>query len=627
MSRLDGNIINNIKLLSLDIIKECKCGNPKLSFIAPQIISTLFLKHLNFDKNNPNWINRDRVIVSNELLPVMYSTMHMMGFDISLDNLKEYNKFNSSTIGFGNINSTGIEVGSLISGDVISTSIGISLGERYLESLIKKKNAKCNLIDFRTYCICTYKELLTGLAYESLSFLKKEKLNKLTFIVINDNDYKEENLTEKYTAMKLNVINLNDNDCGSIDEAIDDAKDSKKPTIIFVSDISKEHKLFDANNGHINILREKYKLNESFSVDSTCYDRINKTLDKRLSKIILKWNNIKNEYNNDLIIDGIVKLLERKTNKISFKADNLKINDNYEEELIIGNNKIFNVLASKSPFILNLSASESKLMIKNEDINRNIIFDGLNLAMGGIANGLASLGFRVFVSAPLKDSNILRPFIVFSTRYNLAVNYVFCNGAFLNTYDNNGLSPLDEINSLRLIPNLINFRPADINEIIGIYSIIANYKKSYTIILSNEKRGILTGTNSNYVIAGAYRLKREKGEANGILLASGTEVDLALKVSEELLPYGIDLRVVSIPSIELFEMQNERYKCSLIPKELKTFIIEIGSNTLWLKYTEKDCIFGVDDYTISGDKEELLRYYKLDVDSIKTKIIEIMKNN
>ena len=266
-------------------------------------------------------------------------------------------------------------------------------------------------------------------------------------------------------------------------------------------------------------------------------------------------------------------------------------------------------------------------MIKNEELNRNINFDGLNLAMGGIANGLAALGFRVFVSSPLKDSNTLRPFILFSTRYNLAVNYVFYNDTFLNTYENNGISPIDEINSLRLIPNLINFRPSDINEIIGVYNVISNYKKCYTIILGNEKRRILTGTNSKYVLAGSYRIKREKGEANGILLASGTEVSIALKVAEELLPYGIDLRVVSIPSIELFEMQNERYKCSLLPKELKTFVIEFGSDTLWLKYTTRECIFGVNDFTTSGTKEELLKYYKLDIDSIKTKIIEIMKNN
>lgn len=637
MSKLENNIVNNIKLLSLDMILEGKCGNPELSFCVPQTFAALFLKHLKFDKKNPKWINRDRVIISNDLLPTMYATMHMMGFDISLDNLKDYNKFKSNTKGFCDLNTLGIDSGNLINGDTIPSSVGVALGERYLESLIKLENPKCDLINFRTYCICTYKELLNGISLESLLYLSNEKLNKLTFVVIKDKNIKDDNLTDKYTNLRFNVILLNDNDYGSIDEALEEAKDSKKPTIIFINSTSKEYKNSineeKLNSEHIISLRQKYKLEGNFTIDNSCYEGINKALDKRLNKVIEKWKNIKNEYKDNLKIQDIINLLENNDFKLSFNADNLKINDNYDEELVIGNNKIFNVFASKSPFVLNLSKDHNQFINKAEIMNyshptgRNIVFEHNTLAMGGIANGLASLGFKVFVASPLIESSTLKPFITYSTRYNLAVNYVFYNDSFLNSYKNRGISCLDEINSLRLISNLINFRPADINEIIGVYNIIANYKRCYTIILGEEKAKKLEGTNQKYVMAGAYRIKRERGEANGVLIASGTEVGLAIKVAEELLPYGIDLRVVSAPSLEMFEMQNDRYRCSLLPSELKTFVIEFGSNNLWQKYTDKECIFSVNDYVTSGTKEEVLKYLKLDLDSIKTKIIEVMKNN
>ena len=267
-------------------------------------------------------------------------------------------------------------------------------------------------------------------------------------------------------------------------------------------------------------------------------------------------------------------------------------------------------------------------MDKNNPTGRNISFGKRILAMGGISNGLATLGFKVFVSCPLINSELLKPFIKMSSYNNLSVNYVFTNDSFVNPCENNGFSVVDEINSLRLIPNLINFRPSDINEIIGVYSILANYKKSTTIIIGSEKTQKLTGTNPKYVVAGAYRIKREKGEANAIIIASGKEVEVALKVAEELFPYGIDLRVISMPSQELFELQSERYRFSLIPDYLKVFTLEYGESSLWNKYaTNKEYILGINNFLNNGSKEELLKQHKLDIDSIKTKILELMKSN
>lgn len=650
MSKLDNNVINNIKMLSLDMIKEAGSGNSYLSFNSASIFCALYMNHLKFAKDNSKWINRDRVLVSNEFLPAYYATLHIFGYDISIDSLKEYKKYNSITPGFASITNPFVEINSQMTGDVAASSVGIALGERYLENLIKIEKPKCNLIDFNTYCICTYSDIMNGLGYESLAYAGKERLNKLILIVIKDELLKDSSNDEayiddldKFKLLGYNIIEIKGTNLSLVDEALDEAKESKKPSIILLNTYSKKNEfVFEYNkpltNEDLNMLRGKYKIDIPFNIPEDIYTDINIHLDKRLNKLLNKWQVIKNNCLEDLKLKEVIDFLEKRELKIDFNVDKIQINDNYEEDLIIGNSKIFNIFAKKSPFILSASndnfyynknnITTSDYMSNENPIGRNINFGKRTLALGGICNGLASLGFKIFVNVPLFDSNILKPFIKFSARANLPIIYQFTNDTFLNTYEAMGINAYEELNSLRLIPNLVNFRPADINEIIGVYSILSNYNKPFTMTIGSGKMKKLPGTNPKYVVAGAYRVKREKGEATGTIIATGTEVSVALKLADELLVYGIDLRVVTMPSTELFELQKDRYKFSLIPKELKTFVIEFGETTLWNKYaTSEEYILGITKNSESGTKEELLNYHNLDMDSIKTKIIELMKNN
>lgn len=654
MSKLDVNAINTIKLLGINMIKEAGTGDSGIVLSFSNVFYNLFLNHLNFDKNNINWINHDRLVVNNKYLPILYSTLHMFGFDISIDDLKEYKKLNSKVSGLAHPNTVGVEIGSLTNGDMLSSSVGIALGERYLRSLVQVENNKCNLVDFYTYVVCTMDDLMCGLGYESLSFAAKEKLNKL--IILCNKDYigkdsstKEtytENLVDKFISLNFNIIEVkNGSSNGAINDAIEEAKESKKPTIIiFSTKYAKDSLREDSNESYnmplsdedINDLTIKYKLNYPV-IDTLEYRKeIETIVNKRMAKTLNKWNELKKEKINDLKIKEIVNFLENKDFKVDFNSSNFKLNDNYNEELRLGNNKMFNMFASKSPFVLTGSndnfvytkcnISSSEIMSNENKLGRNILFGGRTMALGGIANGLASLGFKVFISSPLIDSTLLLNSIRFASIYQLPVNFIFTNDSIINNYENNGLMTYSELSSLRLIPNLITFRPCDINEIMGIYDIISNYKKTLVMVLGNEKTPKFSGTNPKYVVAGAYRVRREKGEANGTIIATGTEVKLALEIADELFPYGIDLRVVSMPSRELFENQNDRYKFSLIMGELKTFVIEFGETKLWEKYaTSEEYIFGVNNYSFSGTKGELLGHYNLTKDNIKTKIIELMK--
>ena len=557
---------------------------------------------------------------------------------------------NSLVSGNNCVNVNGIDISTSINGDTIGTSIGVALGEHYLENLIKNENSKSKVINYHTYAICTYDDVMSGLAYESLSFMANYKLNKYILIVVLDEYLKDcdaeevytEDLINKFKELDFNIIDVNGNKVVEIDDAIDDAKNSKKPSVIIVNTKSKKDNIkIDYNapltTEALDSLRSKYKMDGAFQIKDEVYKEIKDYTTKRLGKWLTKWEDEKKNAVSNSKVKQVIEFLQTKDLKIDFNIDSLKINDNYEEELNKGTGKIFNILAVKSPFILSASndnfiyshcnIKKSLVMSKENPTERNINFGGRSLAMASICNGLASLGFKVFVSMPLIDSNVVRSFIRYSANNNLDVHYIFTNDNFLNTYLDNGISAVDEINSLRIIPNFITFRPADINEVIGSFHVMASSNVPSALVVSNYKLPKLVGTNPKYVVAGFYRVKRERGEANGVLIATGSEVQTALKLAEDLLQYGIDLRVVSAPSTELFERQSDRYKYMLLPRELKIFSLEFGSTSVWSKYvTSSEYALGLDNFSEPGIKNELLKHHKLDMDSLKTRIIELMKN-
>ncbi len=639
MSKLDNNVLNNLKMLSLDMLKEAGCLNGETILKAAPLFYTLFMDGIELDINNSNYINRDRVIVSNEYLPLLYSMLHLFYQDITLDNLKEYQKFASLTSKEASLKTPGIEMGSMIDGDVIMTSTGIAIGERYLENLIKIENPKNNLINFKTICICNEDEFLRGMASEALTYAGMENLNNLIFIVFKKSN-KKDNLFDLYTAMNFQVDEVKENNIGSIKDAFLDAYEAKKPCIIFLKpssnkEIAQEQLLSDS---YLQSLKEAYNIDGPFTVKREIYEEIQKHVHKRLDKKLAKWQSLYNESMQDLKIKEIISFLEKRSVTCHFNADNIKINDNYEDNLIISNNKILNVLANKNPFIICGSSDafvyskgnilKSSLLNKENPTGRNLVIYHRPTLLVGVSLGLASLGFKVILSYLLTDENLISPFIKLSVKNELDIHFIFTHDTFLNLPKDVSSMPLEEINHLRSIPSLITLRPADVNEIIGVYDILSRYHKPSAIIIGNKEVKKLEGTNYKYVVAGAYRVQREKQELNAIIISSGSEVEIACKLANELANYGFDIRVVSMPSKELYAIQNDKYQEMLLPKTIRTFTLEFSSKNGWYDLaTSKDYIFGIDKYVDGGLKEELLNYYDLNMDSLKAKIIDILKNS
>ena len=436
MSKIDDKIINNIKVICLDMISKAGSGDAGIIFSSLNLFYNLFKNHLVFDPNNKNFINRDRIVVSSRLLPLLYTCQTLFYKDMVMEDLKEYKAFNSNVSGLSKKGF--VDMGSIIKGDVISSSVGISLGEEYLKNLLKIENSKAKLIDFKTYCIVTLDELMSGISYEAMSFASSQDLKNLIFIVIKDEVGKDssnketfkDNLLDHFISLNFNVSIINDS-TNSINGAIEDAKDSKKPSVIIIKSTYGKSSSIENSNKNYNIplpndellnIKNKAGIVNPFIIDNQTYSEINKMISKRLGKYLINYQSEKQKLILDLKIKEIIDFLEKGKINLDFNSENIKINENYEEELLKSNNKILNVLASKSPFILCgsndnfiytlASINKSSILNKENRLGRNILFGNRILAMGGVSCGLASLGFKIFLSTPLINENFVEPFII-----------------------------------------------------------------------------------------------------------------------------------------------------------------------------------------------------------------------
>ena len=656
MKKIDKQIINNIKLMSLEMINRSGRGQVGEVLSMTPLIYAMYVYHLNIDPKNPKYINRDRVIYSNNYLtPVIYSTLHMCGYNIGLEDLKDYGRINSITPR-NYLNTTpGIEVSTSIPGSSIATSVGVALSERYLSNLIKNIDKKNNLLDYNTYVICNENDLFSAVSYEALSTSCSQNLNKLTIIYEHNNmnfDGEVDSIYPDYLLDRLLSLDIehirvkNGDNINDILSALKKADNTDSLTLIEIDTIlgkdsilEGSNKLFNttiSDNDYIN-LKNKYNISNPFEPDIEYYSYIEETINKRNSKYMSKWNELYKVSRRTPKINGIIELLENNDFNIEFNSDNYKLSDNYEEDIRTGNNKIFNLFASKSDFniLITLDSINTSKMIINKDktmtsntpLNKNLVLGRRELSAGFIAAGLSLSNLKVFISTELSNLGLLYDSIRLNSYMNNPVNYIFTS-SYISDINDGGLSSnIEGLNLLNSIPNLINITPADINEVIGSYELISKHKRCFSICIGSSVLKKLPTSNPKYVSFGAYRIKRENASCNAIFISSGTFLAKVIKYKEELITYGIDARVVSMPSKSLFELQNVRYLEQLLPKCIKTFVFTESTSDIWNKYaTSSEYIFSIDKYIKSGTYNEVINDLSLDDDEIKSRIITLMKD-
>lgn len=660
MSKMDDATLNSIKILALDMINKAGSGHPGIVLGAAPILYALYKEQIDVIPSNPNWINRDRFVMSaGHGSALLYSMLYHMGYNIDLEELKHFREISSLTPGHPEVKVTpGVDVSTGPLGQGVGMAVGMALAERYLNAIVNIEDKSSSLIDYYTYCLCGDGDLMEGISYEALSFASTQNLNKLILLydknnVSLDSDTKKtftEDIEIRFEALDFNIINVkNGSDYKEISKAIKSAKKSDRPSIIICNTvIGKDSKLEGTNvvhgkpldNEDLMNIRSKYKMTtEPFEIKKEVLDYLQNYINKRVSKKYLEWQeeytNIKEENSN---LHMLINLLERNAFVIDFDDTKFKISDEYREALRESNHKIMNFISPKSPFFLGGSADLSsscktnldKSTIQSEEnpVGKNIYFGVREHAMGAILNGMALSNLKVFGSTFLSFSDYLKPAIRMSALMNLPVTYIFTHDSVYVGQDGPTHEPIEQLSMLRTIPNFITFRPADINEIMGSWEYILKNNCPTALVISKEERNKQKNTNAKFVKYGAYMVRKEKYHLDGIIIATGQELEMAMEISRDLFTLGIDTRVVSMPSMELFLKQNPKYEEQLLPKDVPTFVIEAGSSLIWNRFASKpEYIFGVNKFGMSGKTEDVVKYLKIDKNTILEKIANYLKKD
>lgn len=663
---MDNEIIANIKSLAIDMIDNANSGHPGVVLGAAPILYTLYAKHLEVSIRDSRWLNRDRFVMSGgHGSALLYATLFMAGYDLTIDDLKKFRKVGSKTPGHPEYGITpGVDMSTGPLGQGFASAVGMAIASKKLhdELATPRKNMfekQSSIIDHKIYVLCGDGDLMEGITNEAASIAGTLGLDNLIVLYDSNNisldgttdlTFKE-NVLDRFKSLGWDTIYVkNGNDLKEIDKALFKAKTCNKPVIIeFKTIIGKGSFLEGTNKVHGKPLSkediEQLKNNlgipqGKFYINEQAKMAFQNQIATRVNDKYMEWsNNYKNYKEHTLHIDYdkydfLFKYLESPI----LSLDEFKFDENLKEATRKTNKLIMNKIADKLPNFIGGSAdvaSATNAYLDNYDYikptdfkGRNIYFGVREHAMGAILNGIALYDYKVFGSTFLGFSDYMKPAIRMSALMKLPVTYIFSHDSILVGEDGPTHQPVEQIATLRATPNLNVYRPCDANELVYCWNQILKTKnKPSALLLSRSDIEILNETKNIDISRGAYILKPEQGNLNGIIIATGTEIHTALLVAYNLKrKYDLNIRVVSMPCMELFEEQPNNYKEYVLPTGYKRFVIEAGSKFGWEKYVyNEECLFTINTFGVSGPSSQVLEYMKFDYNTIETKIYELVK--
>lgn len=652
MSKLNElRMIDDLRLLSLDMINNAGSGHPGICLSAAPMIYTLFANHMVYDLERPNWCNRDRFVLSaGHGSALLYATIYATTEDFTLDDLKKFRHVNSQTPGHPELNiNKRIEATTGALGQGFATAVGLAIAEKHLES--KYNTKKLTLFNYNIYCLCSDGDLMEGISYEAASIAGEYKLNnlivlydanKMTLDGALDKDYNDR-IADMYVALGWDVLVVKNGDkVSEIDKALDTANKNKQPTLIIVNTILGKNSQYENTNqihskldeDDLNQIRIKLKGKGPFEIDEDNLKALRKEVKLRNEDAYSEWYKDYQEYIN-IAKDSDVEHLNELINDEDIILDLEKVID--KEKLFLDksmrdiNFQVMNVISAFIDRFIGGSAdlsSSTKTYLKNGGNygvdnyqNKNIAFGVRENAMGAILNGIALTNIRCFGSTFLTFADYLKPSIRNTAIMNLPVTYIFTHDSFLIGQDGKTHQPIEQLAMLRSIPNLDVYRPCDYKELIGAWQLILKNKKPSALIISKEPTESYKYTSIEETALGGYVISEVKNRLDVILIASGREVTLAMKLKQELLKSFIEARIVSMPNINEFFKQSKEYQNQVLPKGYKRMVIEFSNDpTLYRLVKNEDDIININTFGKSGTKEELLAEFELDIASIVIKI-------
>ena len=647
----EKRIVNDIRLLALDMIHNAGSGHPGIALGAAPILYTLFAYHLKFDLERKAWCNRDRFVMSaGHGSALLYSALHYCLDEFSIEELKNFRKISSSASGHPEYNlNNRIEMTTGPLGQGFATSVGMAIGEKYLEATFNKK--KNTVFDYKIYCLCSDGDLMEGVSYESASLAGTLGLDNLIVLYDSNNvtldgstdKSFDEDVAARFTSMNWEVITVKNGDSvGEISTAIDKAKKSKKPVLIKINTtIGKYSKYEGTNKIHGNLEKEdleeiRVKLNgtEPFKYSETDRNNLLKFIKDGTDDYYRDWYKEYEMYianATDSEKDAINLIIEQEGISLDIDAvvDSSKI---FEDKAMRDiNYQIMNVIGTFIPNFMGGSAdlfSSTKTYLKGKSEfstdnygGRNINFGVREHAMGAIMNGLALTGIRSYGSTFLTFSDYMKPAIRMSAMMKLPVTYIFTHDSIRVGEDGPTHHPVEQIGTLRSIPGFSVYRPADYKEIIGAWTSILREATPAALVLPRGHNNTMKYTSPSKLSKGAYIVSEVKTRLDLIIIATGSEVELAMQIKEELLKSYIEARVVSMPNMNLFLKQDKDYQEQVLPTGYRRMVIELSNDANWYRFisSEEDFI-GVDKFGKSGSEEDLLTYFELDIPDLVIKI-------
>jgi len=656
----DQLAINAIRTLSIDAIEKANSGHPGLPMGAAPMAYTLWTKQLRHNPTNPKWFNRDRFVLSaGHGSMLLYSLLHLGGYNLPMEEIKNFRQWDSLTPGHPEYGHTdGVEATTGPLGQGIAMTVGMAMAERHLAATYNKQGHE--IVDHYTFALCGDGDLMEGVASEAISLAGHLQLEKL-IVLYDSNDISldgdleksfSENVQKRFESNGWNYIKVQDgNDVEAINNAIEQAKASKgKPTLIEIKTVigfgspNKSGKS-DSHGSPLGtdevvLTKAAYSwAHEPFEVPSEVYNTFKAAADVQGVAAEAEWNTKFEAYKAEF-----PELAQEFVN-----AMNGELPTDFDAEVPVyeagksvatrsSSGDVINALAKKTPSFFGGSADlagSNKTTIKGagdfsaeNPAGRNIWFGVREFAMGAALNGMALHGgLNVFGGTFFVFSDYVRPAVRLSALMGLPVTYVFTHDSIAVGEDGPTHEPIEHLASLRAMPNLSVIRPADANESAEAWKLAVSSKNVPTVlVLSRQNLPVLANSAElakDGVAKGAYVVSpATKATPDAILLATGSEVSLAVEAQKVLLTEGIDASVVSMPSVDRFEQQDAAYKESVLPKAVtKRLAIEMGSSFGWHKYTgfEGD-VLAIDKFGASAPGELVMEKYGFTVENVVTKV-------
>lgn len=647
---LINKCINTLRVFAIETITNAKSGHPGIALGATPTMFALYSDGAFFYPEK-DYFNRDRIVLSaGHVSALLYNIFYCLNYGINKNDLLNFRQINSITTGHPETHLFGVEAGAGPLGQGVANAVGMAIAEKHMQS--KFNTSDCEIINHKVFAFCGDGCLMEGVSQEALSIAGNLSLDNLIVVYDFNNTTidghlditQSENIVKKYKAMNFNVLQVkNGNNYNDVLKAINKARKSKgKPTLIIIHSLIGYASCFEnMPKAHGTTLSEQevrqveQKLNihfNNFQLEADVQNYFQQIHNKQKQtyeswKEKLKIYQQKYPHKFELLNKYIKNNFEiNKDELIKFARTN-----NAEMATRISNSVIFNKVVESCENIMGGCAdvaNSTKSFInsdgyfsKNNALNRNIAFGVREHAMGSVCNGIALYGgFNTYSSTFFSFSDYMRPSVRMACLQNLPNLYMFTHDSIGAGEDGPTHQPIEHLNSFRLMPNCTVFRPCDMNELAGAYLWFIENKKPTILALTRQDVLPVKNSDAEKTLYGAYVVKSEnkKSALDLIIVATGSEVQIALQTAEILKGQNKNIRVVSMPSMEVFNLQSEKYRNKILPKNVLTVSIEAGNCECFKKYASQN--FGVNQFGKSGRCHQLFDYFELTAEKIAKKI-------